>query len=481
MPFLPSDEASRILAALVESSDDAIIAKDPGGTILSWNQAAERMYGYSAGEIIGRNISVLVPGDYREELEGIMRRVAAGERVQHFETVRVTKAGDRREVSLTISPLRNEAGEIMGASTIARDITQRNSDFTQLRNSEARLRSVVESAVDGIIVIDAAGIVEAFNQGAERQFGYGASEVIGRNVSMLMPPPYQEEHDGYLARYLRTGQARIIGIGREVTARRKDGSTFPIQLSVGEMFLAGERKFTGIVHDLSARVRAEEQIREQAALVRLGEMAAVIAHEVKNPLAAVRGAIQVIGKRLPAGSREASVVTDIIARIDTLNALVKDLLLFARPPQPKPMAVDVVTLLSGTVTLLAEDAAHRNVRVTISGTAPKIMADAELLKIVFVNLLINGAQAMQGQGVISVVIAAEDGACRIVIADSGPGIPAEIREKLFTPFVTTKSRGTGLGLSTVKRLVEAHQGRIRVDSPPGGGTTVTIDLPLAAS
>ena len=174
-----------------------------------------------------------------------------------------------------------------------------------------------------------------------------------------------------------------------------------MQLSVGEMSVAGERKFTGIIHDLSARVRVEAQLREQAALVRLGEMAAVIAHEVKNPLAAVRGAIQVIGKRLPAGSREASVVTDIIARIDTLNALVKDLLLFARPPQPKPMAIDVVTLLSATAALLAEDAAHRDVRVTISGTAPKIMADAELLKIVFVNLLINGAQAMQGQGDIS--------------------------------------------------------------------------------
>jgi len=186
-------------------------------------------------------------------------------------------------------------------------------------------------------------------------------------------------------------------------------------------------------------------------------------------------------QNLQAGSREASVVTDIIARIDTLNALVKDLLLFARPPQPKPMAVDVVALLSGTVTLLAEDATHRNVRVTISGTAPKIMADAELLKIVFVNLLINGAQAMQGHGDISIVIAANDGACRIAITDSGPGIPVEIREKLFTPFVTTKARGTGLGLSTVKRLIEAHQGRIRVDSPPGGGTTVTIDLPLATS
>jgi signal transduction histidine kinase len=280
---------------------------------------------------------------------------------------------------------------------------------------------------------------------------------------------------------MRTGEARIIGIGREVTAQRKDGSTFPVQLSVGEMSVAGGRKFTGIIHDLSARVRVEAQLREQAALVRLGEMAAVIAHEVKNPLAAVRGAIQVIGKRLPAGGREASVVTDIIARIDTLNALVKDLLLFARPPQPKPMPIDIVTLLSATATLLAEDASHRDVRVTISGTAPKIMADAELLKIAFVNLLINGAQAMQGQGDIRIDISAENGACRIAVADSGPGIPAEVRDKLFTPFVTTKARGTGLGLSTVKRLVEAHQGRIRVDSPPGGGTTVTIDLPIATS
>jgi signal transduction histidine kinase len=213
-----------------------------------------------------------------------------------------------------------------------------------------------------------------------------------------MPQPYRDEHDGYMARYLETGEARIIGIGREVTAMRKDGRTFPVHLSVGEMSLDGERKFTGILHDLSTRVQMEDRLREQAALVRLGEMAAVIAHEVKNPLAAVRGAIQVIGNRLPAGSREVGVVTDIIARIDTLNALVKDLLLFARPPQPKPMAIDIVTLLSSTATLLAEDTAHRDVRITISGTAPKIMADAELLKIVFVNLLINGAQAMQGHG-----------------------------------------------------------------------------------
>ncbi len=479
--FSPRDEASRILAAIVESSDDAIMAKDLRGTILTWNGAAERMYGYTAAEIVGRNINVLVPADYQDELAGILRNVAAGARVEHFETVRVTKAGELRDVSLTVSPIRSEAGAIIGASAIARDVTERNRDLAHLRSSEARLRSVVDSAVDGIIVIDARGAIEAFNLGAERLFGYTAAEVIGRNVHMLMPSPYHEEHDGYLERYLRTGEARIIGIGREVTARRKDGSTFPIQLSVGEMALGGERKFTGIIHDLSARVRVEEQLREQAALVRLGEMAAVIAHEVKNPLAAVRGAIQVLAKRLAPESREASVMTDIIARIDTLNLLVKDLLLFARPPQPKPMAIDVVPLLQSTAALLVEDAAHRDVRVAISGEAPKVMADAELLKIVFVNLLINSSQAMQGQGAITINVSAADGECRIAIADAGPGIPAEVRDTLFTPFVTTKARGTGLGLSTVKRLVEAHHGRIQVESPPGGGTTIVIDLPLAAS
>jgi two-component system sensor kinase FixL len=312
-------------------------------------------------------------------------------------------------------------------------------------------------------------------------FGYRAEEVFGRNVSILMPEPYRTEHDGYMSRYLTTGEARIIGIGREITARRRDASTFPVHLSVGEMSIEGQRKFTGILHDLTVRVQVEARLREQAALVRLGEMAAVIAHEVKNPLAAVRGAIQVIGKRLTVGSREAEVVRDIIARIDTLNLLVKDLLLFARPPQPRPLPVDMAVVVTATGALLGEDAAYSAVRVAVTGAAPPVLADAELLKIIFINLLINGAQAMKGQGEIAVQITADDGMCRVVVHDGGPGIAAEVRDKLFTPFVTTKSRGTGLGLSTVKRLVEAHHGQIVVDCPPGGGTKVTISLPLAAS
>ncbi len=345
-------DAERILAAIVESSDDAIIAKDLDGTILAWNAGATRMYGYTADEMIGRNIGVIIPFDRPDELHDIVRRVVAGERVQHFETVRIAKGGRRVDVSLTVSPIKDASGAIVAASTIARDITQKNAQVQQLKDSEERLRSIVEAAVDAVIVIDARGHIEAFNPGAERLFGYTAADVFGKNVNLLMPEPYHSEHDGYMHHYLETGEQRIIGIGREVTAMRKDGSTFPVHLSVGEMRLGGERKFTGILHDLTSRVAMEERLREQAALVRLGEMAAVIAHEVKNPLAAVRGAIQVIGKRLAAGSREAAVVTDIIARIDTLNLLVRDLLLFARPPQPRPMPLDVRLVLDTTVNLL---------------------------------------------------------------------------------------------------------------------------------
>jgi two-component system sensor kinase FixL len=478
-PFKPQREAERILAAIVESSEDAIIAKDLDGTILSWNAGAQRMYGYEAQEMIGNNINAIIPLDRPEELRDIIQRIKQGERAQHFETVRIAKGGRRVEVSLSISPIKDAAGAIVGASTIARDITIKNSQIGRLADSEERLRSIVEAAVDGIVVIDDRGRIEAFNPGAERLFGYTTDEVFGKNVSVLMPEPYRSEHDSYMRHYLETGEQRIIGIGREVVAMRKDGSTFPVHLSVGEMSLGGQRKFTGILHDLTSRVAMEERLREQAALVRLGEMAAVIAHEVKNPLAAVRGAIQVIGKRLPSNSRESAVVTDIIARIDTLNLLVRDLLLFARPPQPHPVPVDVRAVLSMTIDLLRGDDAHARVRVAIEGEAPPIMADVELLKIVFLNLLINSAQAMKGQGAVTIDISSEPGVCRVVITDSGPGIPAEIRSRLFTPFVTTKSRGTGLGLSTVRRLLEAHNGDIRVDSPQGGGARVTVTLPLA--
>jgi PAS domain S-box-containing protein len=603
--FDPESDASRFLAAIVESSDDAIIGKDLVGVILAWSRGAERLYGYTADEIKGRSIALLIPDDRREELPHILEQIRSGGRIEHLESVRRSKSGRLVDVSLTVSPISDATGRIVGGVAIARDVTTRKRDdlalrvselrwhsviesavdgiividarghieafnpaaerifgyseaevlgqnvtvlmpapyrdqhdgylaryletgiakiigigrdvtgrrrdgsmfplhlsvgemsiegekkFTgilhdltervaleeRLRSSEARWRSVVESAVDGIIVIDLAGRIEAFNPAAERLFGYCEKDVVGRNVNMLMPSPYHEEHDGYLARYLSGGTPRIIGLGREVRALRRDGTMFPVHLAVGEMTVNGQRKFTGILHDLSARVRMEERVREQAAMAHLGEMAAVVAHEVRNPLAGIRGAVEVLGSRMSPESRDAAITKEIVARIDGLNTLMKDLLLFARPPQPNPMPVDVAELVSATASLLTVDPDLAAVRVEVRGVAPPVMADPDLLKIVFMNLLANGAHAMEGQGLIRVSLTSAGGVCQIAFQDEGPGIPADIREKIFAPFFTTKPKGTGLGLPTVKRLIDAHAGRIDIECPPEGGTVVTVHLP----
>jgi two-component system sensor kinase FixL len=467
--------------SIIRSAVDGIVLIDGRGRIEAFNPAAERLFGYSEAEVVGQNVSMLMPQPYRGEHDDYLARyVATGDK--KIIGIGREVIGQRRDG--TTFPLHLSVGEteVDGEKKftgIIHDLSTRVNLEDRLRASEARWRSILESAVDAIVVIDARGCIEWFNPAAERMFGYAEAEMIGKNVNILMPSPYHEEHDGYMARYLTTGEKKIIGIGRQVTGLRRDGSTFPLWLSVGEMQVNGERRFTGILADLSARVRMEEQLREQTSLARLGEMAAVIAHEVKNPLAGIRGAIQVIGGRLPKESKDAAVVKEIVSRIDTLNELIKDLLLFARPPHPKPLPVDLAGLVRTTADLLTGDPALKGVAVRIDGTAPPVLADAELLKIVFQNLLMNSAQAMQGRGEIRVTLEPVDSLCRVRVRDVGPGIAADVLERIFTPFFTTKARGTGLGLATAKRIVEAHAGQIAIVSSPDEGTTVIIELPTA--
>jgi two-component system, LuxR family, sensor kinase FixL len=346
-------------------------------------------------------------------------------------------------------------------------------------NQAKRLSAIINTTVDGIIVIDDRGLIESINPAGQRLFGYSEAELVGQNVNILMPSPFHEEHDQYLQRYHATGQAAIIGKGRQVRGLRKDGSIFPLHLSVGEMQIDGEKKYTGVLHDLTARVELEAQLREQTALAQLGEMAAMIAHEVKNPLAGIRGAVQVIGGRLPAGNTDAPMMKEIIARIDSLDAMMKDLLLFARPPKPNRMPTDIVPLVQVTADLVKRDHDAHQVDIVIDGSSPPVAADQAMLKMVIQNLLMNGVQAIGGRGRIRVGVDATDNWCRITISDSGPGIPPEIRDKIFMPFFTTKNRGTGLGLPTSKRFIEAHNGRISIDCPSAGGTLVTLQLPVA--
>jgi PAS domain S-box-containing protein len=471
------------LDAILNMTVDGIIVIDSKGRIEAFNRGAQGLFGYPESEVLGRNVSILMPSPHHEQHDGYLERYLTTGEARIIGTGREV-TGRRRDGS--VFPVQLSVGEMhIGGERkftgMLRDLTRRVHLEDALGASEARWRAIVDSAVDGIILIDAHGRVEAFNRAAERLFGYTSDEVIGRNVDMLMPSPYHEEHDSYLARYLATGRAKIIGVGREVQGRRKDGTTFPLHLSVGEITVHGERKFTGILHDLTNRVQMEERLREQAALAKLGEMAAVIAHEVKNPLAGIRGAIQVFGGRMMQEGINAQILNEIVARIDALDRMMKDLLLFARPPKPKRAPVDVIPLVRTTANLLNEDPALKQVAIEIDGTAPPVSADPDMLKVVFQNLLINSAHAMQGKGRIRVEVASVESACHIALVDGGPGIPPDIREKIFTPFFTTKSRGSGLGLPTVKRFVEAHNGHIAIDCPASGGTTVVIQLPMGTA
>jgi signal transduction histidine kinase len=224
-----------------------------------------------------------------------------------------------------------------------------------------------------------------------------------------------------------------------------------------------------------AREAMERRLHEQAALATIGQMAAVLVHEVKNPLAAVRGAIQVIGGRV--GPNDAKIIGEIIARIDALSDLMKDLLLFARPPRLRPAPVDITSLLMDVAALLSHDPAAEHVTIDLPRSTCRLVADGDLLKGAFLNLLLNAAQAMQGHGTISVSVTQRAGFCVVEIADDGPGIPPAAREKLFTPFFTTKPRGTGLGLPTARRIVQEHGGTIEIECPADGGTRAIVRLP----
>jgi two-component system sensor kinase FixL len=476
---LGADAETRILAAFFDSTEDAIFIRDETGRIVRWNPGAERMFGYSAAEITGQAISALVPADRADEYAEMMRRVMAGERVDALETVRVARDGTRLDVSLSVWPIRDGEGRTVGAAVTARNMTaQRRAERAQ-RDSQAQWRAIIESAVDGIVMIDRRGRIEFFNPAAERLFGYQEADVIGRNVSILMPPEYAAEHDAYLERYQRTREPHVIGIGRDVTGRRKDGSTFPLHLSVGELSLGGETKFTGIVRDLTDRVKLELKLREESGLVRVGAFAAVLAHEVKNPLAAVGGAIQMLSARMNAEDKE--IAQEILGRLDALSALMGDLLLFARPPRPQMRLVEVSSLLDALVAFMKSDPQWLELDVVVEGQAGRLLADPELLKMAFQNLLLNAAQAVRGKGLVRVRLSGAEGRAFIDIIDSGPGIPAELRESIFTPFFTTKARGTGLGLPTVRRIADAHGGQVDILESSSAGTTVRVSLPAAGT
>ncbi len=343
---------------------------------------------------------------------------------------------------------------------------------------ESLYRAVAETVVDGLVVIDRAGTVEWLNAAALAMFGYRAADVLGKNVSVLMPQPFRDEHDGYLQRYLTTGERRIIGIGRVVRGRRADGTEFPLSLAVGETVVGGERKFTGILRDLTRQKELERLVQEQQTLARVGELAAVVAHEVRNPLAAIKGVVEVIQTRFAADSPDRKVLGDLLLRVDSLDHLVSDLLIYARPVPPVFKAVALLDLVRETAALVASDPIAAGVRFDVHGDEATLPVDPAQMGRALLNLMTNAAQAMRHRGVVRVTGTRRPEAYVVTVSDDGPGMDPEVAARCLEPFFTTKTRGTGLGLPIARRIVEEHRGALRVDSAPGRGTSVVIALPL---
>ncbi|MBI2383001.1 MAG: PAS domain S-box protein [Gammaproteobacteria bacterium] len=379
--------------------------------------------------------------------------------------------------------------------------------------AEDRLSALLDAAVDAIVLINPIGEVTRFNRAAERVFGYDAAEVLGRNVSMLMPEPYRAEHDRYMARYLQTGERRIIGIGREAMAQRKDGSLFPVELSVGEFQRGGERGFVGILRDITERKQHEEQLRQTSEQLRrmlenldqsmretkelrdrlthvarlgtLGEMVSGIAHEVNQPLTAIANYANACRRLLGGGARPedlAAPLEKISVQAERAGQVIRGLRNLLRRHEGVREPLDCNQLVREVARLTEFDLRQSGFRLeqSLATSLPPVMGDRVQIQQVVLNLLRNAYDAMaQGarDDVVRVETASARDAVEIEVSDSGPGIPAEVAERLFEPFFTTKADGIGVGLSICKSIVSAHNGELSYTPNERGGATFRVRLP----
>ena len=365
-----------------------------------------------------------------------------------------------------------------------------------LQEREARLRSILETAPDAIIVIDEHGIMESYSPAAERLFGYRADEALGQNVSILMPSPYRERHDSYLNHYLETGERRIIGIGRVVVGRRKDGSTFPMELAVGEARVSGRRVFTGFIRDLTERQLAESRMQElQSELLHVsrlsdvGQMASALAHELNQPLAAIVNYVQAMRRLLHASNlqvpaRVVETMDKTVAQAARAGEIIQHLRSFIRKGESEHHSEDLNKVVEEATALGLVGAKESGIKVSVdlSPAAMPVFIDKVQIQQVVFNLIRNSVEALPESDLRELSVSTargDDGQALVVVGDTGPGLAQKVIDQLFQPFVTTKEKGMGLGLSICRSIVESHGGRLWATPNPVKGVTFQFTLPMA--
>lgn len=487
-------EIERLAALFLRQAGGYVLSLlDASGQVLSYNEEGERVECWPLDDVLGNPHDLFYPPD--EITAGRPRAdlaAALAEGTFEREAWRVCENGSEYLARLTITALFD--GELhRGFACITRDVTDEAAIRASIETREQHLQSILATVPDAMIIIDEAGSITSFSAAAERLFGYQEAELIGRNVSCLMPQPDRGRHDEYIAHYLRTGERRIIGLGRVVVGQRRDGSTFPMELSVGEAGEDGQRMFTGFIRDLTAKEQDELKLKElQAELVHvsrlsaMGTMASTLAHELNQPLAAVALYLETIRDILEEqeGDSSASLrsVMDDAAQ-ETLRAghIVRRLRDFVARGEVEKSLHDLPQLVSEASHLALVGARERGVRsfFALDPVATPVLVDRVQIQQVLVNLMRNAIEAMVQSPIRDLRIATKlrpDGLIEVSVEDTGPGIAEEIQQQLFTAFVSTKANGMGLGLSICRTIVEAHGGRIWVEHPPRGGTRFHFTL-----
>ena len=367
---------------------------------------------------------------------------------------------------------------------------------TKLSENARRLRAILHTAVDAIVTIEESGVIESINPATGRMFGYGRDELVGSNVSVLMPSPHREEHDRYIADYLRTGKARIIGIGREVEGRRKDGSVFPIDLAVSEVRLPGRRLFTAIIRDLTERreLEAQAELRlddaaHTARLLELGEMCSGIVHEVNQPLTAIVSFTEACLRTIRGSRADPALIEDALGRVAEQGTraaeIVSRLRHLVRKGAGRHEVFSLAAAIEETLQLVEHERRRRGVHVAVH-CEPRVLAihaDRVQIEQILLNLLRNAFHAVDGAERRRVWMSAGySGAdrVRLMVEDSGPGIAPELCERVFETFYTTKPNGLGVGLAISQSIAEEHGGRLWAEPSDGGGARFGLELPRSA-
>lgn len=464
---------------------------------LEWSEAARALFGVPPGQKVSYELflSLLEPKD-RERTEEAIKRVAdsGGGLDISFKVAGATGRG--QWIRARAGVIKDEAGKVRNLSGIFLDIGEEKQLEDALKTRESHLRSILDTVPDAMIVIDGRGIIQFFSTAAERQFGYSEQEAISMNVKELMPEPDRSRHDAYIARYCSTGERHIIGIGRIVTGKRRDGTTFPMHLSIGEMQSGGEPYFTGFVRDLTEHQQTQARLQElQAELVHvsrltaMGEMASALAHELNQPLAAIsnymKGSRRLLSEIADPNAAKIESAMDRAAE-QALRAgqIIRRLRDFVARGESEKRVESLSKLIEEAGALGLAGAREQNVqlRFTLNPDADLVLADRVQIQQVLVNLFRNALEAMAQsprRELIATNTKVADDMIEVEVSDTGSGFQDDVLPNLFQTFFTTKETGMGVGLSISRSIIEAHGGRMWAENNAAGGATFRFTLPAA--